>query len=294
MRPVTLAHVRATLDRGSGRSPSPAQPFGTADDVAFDEAWADLVESAVCAGAVRTVNVTLEQAKAPGPVSLSGLSPTAVDSDLALFSAWLRRPDRQALRGPFLVVQGPDDAAGPPATCQAWARTARQAVLLAHATKARHVVLPPVADAWRAGVDLEGLHRALPNVLPTAVSRLLQPGLTFGDSSGNTASTNAERDADRLLTTKYAAELAFVCRTKKLLSARSVLWTANATDTSFNAMRHGLRTWDWIAAHVTASDNALLGAELNREEMMDGLTYQRRVDAVIGGVCGGGVVAALV
>jgi len=290
VRPVTLAHVRATLDGGSVRSPSPAQPFGTADNVAFDEAWADLVESAVCSGAARTVNVTLNQAKAPGPASLSGLSPTAVDSDLALFSAWLRRPDRQALRGPFLVLPG--DAASPPASCQAWARTARQAVLLAHATKARHVVLPPVGDAWRAGVDLEGLHKALPNVLPAAVARLLQPGLTFGTDS--TVTTPADRDADRLLTTKYAAELAFVCRTKKLLSARSVLWTANATDTSFNAMRHGLRTWDWIVAHVTASDNALLGAELNREEMMDGLTYQRRVDAVIGGVCGGGVVAALV
>lgn len=272
-------------------SPFSAQPVGQGDSLAFDVAWADLVESAICAGAKATIDVDVGSARLDtlGPAFLSGMSPAAVENDLAQFAGWLRRPDKKSLRGPFLVIPAPAHAAN--FTCKDWARAARAGMLLGYAAKARHIVLPPTHEAWRASVNMTRLHQKFVNVLPTAVSRLLQPWLTFEALFDNNSASHHNHERDRKLATQYAHQLAFVERTRRSTSKRSVLWTANVTQTVHDVMRLGLRSEnDWIVVRQMEVEDAALDYALRlaaaRSNEVAGLTYLRRVDAAFEGVCG--------
>lgn len=277
---ITLAHVRATLQ--APPSPSTAQPFGEGDDVAFDAAWADAVESIICAGAKASLTVRVDGTTPPtDPAVLSG-TPHA-SSDLANFRAWLRRPDRPSLRGPVIVLPASD-------SCPWFARAARLGLMLAHAAKARHVVLPVVDPAWRINTTV--LHTAFPNLLPPTVARLLHPPLTFEALFDASNATGFRTDSS--LAQTYAPELTLIQRTRRSTRSRTALWTANATDSLHTAMRAGLREADWLVFRNAAADDAAVEHSLRaaitlgtNDGAMDGFTYLRRVDAVFGTVCEG-------
>ena len=269
-------------------SPYSAQPLGQGDSLAFDTAWADLLESVICAEAKATINVDVGGAiDMLGPAFLSGMSPAAVEDDLSQFAGWLRRPDKTLLRGPFLVIPALHAA---DFTCKDWARAARAGMLLGYAAKVRHIVLPPTHDSWRAIVNMTRLHQQFVTVLPTAVSRLLQPGLTFEDLFNKNSASGNKGKRDRMLATKYAPQLAFVQRTQRLTSKRSVLWTANVTRTVHDAIRHGLRSRsDWIImrqmnVEEAALEYALRIAVIKSDD--NGPAYLRRVDAAFDNFCG--------
>lgn len=274
----TLAHVRATLQ--APPSPSTAQPFGEGDSVTFDAAWADAVESIICAGAKATLTVRVDGTTPTDPTFLTGTPHAA--SDLADFRAWLRRPDRPSLRGPVIAL---------PATtsCTSFARAARLGLMLAHAAKARHVVLPVVDPAWRINTTV--LHTAFPNLLPPTVARLLHPPLTF-DALFDSNTSGVRADAS--LAQTYAPELTLIHRTRRSTRSRAALWTANATASLHIAMRVGLRHADWLIVRNAAADDAAVEHALRaaltlgtNDGAMDGFTYLRRVDAVFGTVCAG-------
>lgn len=278
---TTLAHVRATLQ--APPSPSTAQPFGEGDTLAFDAAWADAVESIICAGAKASLTVHVDGTTPPtDPAMLTG-TPHA-SSDLADFRAWLRRPDRPSLRGPVIVLPAA-------ATCTSFARAARLGLMLAHAAKARHVVLPVVDPAWN--VNTTTLHTAFPNLLPPTVARLLNPPLTF-DALFDGEVTGVRTDAS--LAQTYAPELTLIHRTRRSTRSRAALWTANATDSLHTSMRAGLREADWLVVRNAAADDAAVEHALRaavtlgtNDGAMDGFTYLRRVDAAFGTVCAGSV-----
>lgn len=285
---TTLAHVRRALN--GALSSFSAQPFGQGDSIAFDDAWADLVESAICMGGV-SLDVRLKPAhySSLDPAFLSGMPHANVENELAEFSAWLRRPDRTSLRGPFLVIPAPAHADR--LSCEDWARAARLGMLLGYASDARHIVLPPTHNAWRAKVNMKLLHKSFTTVLPTAVARLLQPRLTFESLFNTTTSLKDDRaHQERVLTVKYASELKFVDRARQSMSQRSVMWTANASETLHNTMRLGLNLHDWIivrdiAVDSAVTEHALRIAVAKRGDADDGLKYLRRVDDVFGSVC---------
>lgn len=283
---ITLAHVRRAMN--GSLLPSLAMPLGQGDSLAFDDAWADLVESAICSEAKAPIDVDVEALTALGPVFLSGMSPGAVENDLAEFAAWLRRPDRRLLRGPFLVIPAPVHADN--FTCNDWARAAKSGMLLGYAAKARHIVLPPTHDAWRASVNISLLHEKFESLVPTTVSRLLQPRLTFEALFENSSPSGVIGGTDRDLTAKYASQLAFVERTRRSTSKRSVLWTANITQTLHDAMRLGLRSGNWIVVREMEIEDAdleyVLRLAVAKSDDGAGFTYVRRVDAAFDGVCG--------
>jgi hypothetical protein len=277
---TTLAHVRATLQ--APPSPSIAQPFGEGDSIALDAAWADAVESIICAGAKATLTVRIDGTT---PTDLAILTGTLhASSDLADFRAWLRRPDRPSLRGPVIVLPAA-------ATCTSFARASRLGLMLAHAAKARHVVLPVVDPAWN--VNTTALHTAFPSLLPPTVARLLHPPLTF-DALFDGEVTGVRTDAS--LAHTYAPELTLIHRTRRSTRSRTILWTANATDSLHTFMRAGLREADWLVVRNAAADDATIEHALraavtlgSNDGAMDGFTYLRRVDAAFGTVCAGSV-----
>jgi hypothetical protein len=274
---ITLAHVRETLQ--APPSPATAQPFGEGDSIAFDAAWADAVESIICAGAKATLTVRVDGTTPTDPTLLTGTPHTA--SDLADFRAWLRRPDRPSLRGPVIVVPNA-------ASCTSFARAARLGLMLAHAAKARHVVLPVVDPAWRINTTV--LHTAFPNLLTPTVARLLHPPLTF-DALFDSNTTDVR--ADPTLAQTYAPELTFIHHTRRSTRSRTALWTANATTSLHTSMRVGLREADWLVVRNAAADDAAVELALRAtvtlgagDGAMDGIAYLKRVDAVFGTVCG--------
>lgn len=274
---TTLAHVRATLN--GQVSPYTAQPFGEGDSIAFDDAWADALESIVCAGAKTAVTVKMEDS-APPPTESAFLAGTPrAAADMADFRAWLRRPDRPSLRGPVLVVPAA-------ASCDAWARAARLGLMLAYVSKARHVVLPAVDASWH--INTTALHAAFPSLLPPTVAHLLHPRLTFDVLfDGGNATVGASSDAS--LTRTYAPELTFIERTRRAAAPRTVLWAANATDSLHTALKAGLSEWDWmVVRNVATVDVAVehaVRAAVTLGSSVDGFTHLTRVDAAFGAVC---------
>lgn len=174
------------------------------------------------------------------PAFLTGTPHAA--SDLADFRDWLRRPDRPSLRGPVVVMPAVS-------SCKAFARAARLGLLLAHASRVRHVVLPVVDPAWH--INTTALHAAFPNLLPTTVARLLLPRLTF--DALFSGGVNATIASDASLDATFAPELTLIDRTRRAAASRTTLWTANATDTLHAALRAGLSEWDWLMVHNAAN-----------------------------------------
>lgn len=268
--------MRAVL-HGGPAPPHSAQPFGEGDSIAFDAAWADVIESIICAGAKASLTVRIEGTTPTDPAFLTGTPHAA--SDLADFRAWLRRPDRPSLRGPVIVLPAA-------ASCKAFTHAARLGLMLAHASQARHVVLPVVDPAWN--VNTTALHTAFTSLLPPTVARLLHPRLTFDalfDDGNVSVNTNTG------LATMYAPELTLVDRTRRAAASHTVLWTANSTDALHTSLRVGMREWDWLVVRNADIENASTehavraAVAMSSDGKMNGLAYLRRVDAALASVC---------
>ena len=251
---TSLTHLRrelgcAHVDRAS---PFGGLPVGREDNLACDDAWADVVESAVCATAHTTQPVLLDTKRAPNitstPLLLSGAPFETADRDLAQFKIWLKRYDRRQLGGPFLVYALSVDGAR--VSQSAWSRAAKTALLLARATGAGHVVVP-----GGSGCESETVHREFSDMLPPTVAALVQPELA-ALVGGNVAQPHDPRQ-DASIARKYSHELAVLQRLRWRSGGVPALWSVNVTD-HVAVLLHGFRAHDWVLVVGTAETDALI------------------------------------
>lgn len=261
---TTLAVLREQYAHRNVRGTPRGQPLASEDDPVMDEAWSDLVESAICAGAAGTAD-----AVAPGPApSLARLSqssptlqhelPPAAVNDASTFAHWLKRPDRPSLRGPFLVLA---PTAGD-YSCSDWVQATSSLLVLGHTLNARVAFAPALRDEWAALVDAAGLHRDLAALLPHSAAIWLQPRLAAALNVSWSVASRTAGTVDGLLS-------GLVAGGSDSLSTRSVIdklrarvrdgvvWEVAVAD-DLPTVLLGVASRDWVVLRGSATDLASL------------------------------------